>query len=170
MNVIEAIRTKRAVREYSDDSLPDDVARAILHAGRRAPSARNEQPWHFIAVRDRSSLRALAKAGPYIGHVARAAMAVAILTPPPQERETIMFDAGQAGAYMQLAAWDLGVVSCLGTIYESDRARALLRYPTNLHLSIVIAFGYLAAADSRLRPPKKGGRRSLAEVVHWEQW
>ncbi len=97
-------------------------------------------------------------------------MAVAILTPPPQDRETIMFDAGQAGAHMQLAAWELGVVSCLGSSYEPDRARALLRYPTNLHLSIVLAFGYPAAADSRPRPPKKDGRRSLADVVHWEQW
>ena len=81
-----------------------------------------------------------------------------------------MFDAGQAGAYMQLAAWELGVASCLGTIYEMDEARALLRFPADLHLHIVIAFGYPLAVDSRPRPPRKGGRRSLAEVVHWERW
>lgn len=170
MNVREAIRTKKAVRRYADEPLPDGVARSILHAGRRAQSARNVQPWHFIAVRDKATLEVLAKAGPYTGHVAEAAMAVAILTPPPEERESILFDAGQAAACMQLAAWDQGVVSCLGTLYEPERARALLGFPVELHLRFVIAFGYPLSGDSAHRAPRKGGRLPLAEVVHWERW
>ena len=170
MNVREAIRSKRAVRNYCDKPLPENVATAILHAGRRAQSARNAQPWHFIAVRDKATLHALAETGPYTKHVAQAAMVVAILTPSPQKQEIIMFDAGQAAAYMQLAAWDLGVVSCLGLVSELREARALLRFPTDLHLSTVIAFGYPLAIDNQPLPPRKGGRRALGDVVHWEQW
>ena len=168
MDVAEAIRTKRAVREYADRALGDETARAILHAGRRAQSARNGQPWHFIAVRERANLRALRKAGPYIDFVAHSAMSIVLLTPPPATSETILFDAGQAAAHMQLAAWELGVASCLGSIHEQESARAALGFPESLYARFVIAFGYPRHAD--VRPPRKGARRSLAEVVRWEHW
>ncbi len=170
MNVIEAIRSKRAVREYSDEPIAEDVAAAILHAGRRAQSAKNTQPWHFIAIRDRSVLRALAGTSPNVRHVAGSTLTVAIVTPPPSEKETILFDAGQAAAYMQLAAWELGVVSCLGTIYELQEARRILRIPPERHLHVVVAFGYPLDGAGTQRPARKGGRRSLAEVVHWNHW
>jgi nitroreductase len=168
MNVIEAIRTKRAVRQFQDKPLPDEVVAAILDAGRRAPSARNRQPWHFIAVRDKTILQALVDISPNAGHLAGAALGVAIVTPLPETSLTIMFDAGQAATYMQLAAWELGVASCLGSIHNGERARELLKCPADLHMLIVISFGYPLATASR--PPKKGGRRPLEEVAHWDQW
>jgi len=170
MNVREAIRSKRAVRHYAERPIPDDVARAILEAGRRAQSARNLQPWHFVAVRERATLEALARTGPYIEHVAHSAMSVAILTPPPERKASILFDAGQAAAYMQLAAWELGVASCLGSVYEPAQARAVLGFPDELHLRIVIAFGYPRPGETGRRPPRKGGRRPFEEVVRWERW
>ena len=59
MNVIEVIRTKRAVRKYRDEPLPEDIVHTILHAGRRAQSAKNDQLWHFLAIRSRATLWAL---------------------------------------------------------------------------------------------------------------
>ena len=50
MNVIEAIREKRAVRQFADKPLPKDVVETILWAGRRAQSSKNSQPWHFIVA------------------------------------------------------------------------------------------------------------------------
>jgi nitroreductase len=170
MNVIEAIRTKRAVRQFQDQPLPDEVVLAILDAGRRAQSSKNTQPWHFMAIRDRTILQQLASLGPFAGHLAGAALGVALLTPPPEERYTIMFDAGQAAAYLQLAAWDLGVASCLGSIYEAEQARAILGFPPELHLRMAISFGYALPSAGSPPPPKKGGRRALDEVVHWDQW
>ncbi len=99
-----------------------------------------------------------------------AAMAVAIVTPSPSENETIPFDAGQSAAYMQLAAWEYGVGSCLGTIYEPEQARALLGFPADLHLRFVIAFGYPRPEDTRPRAPRKGGRRRLSDDAHWDRW
>jgi nitroreductase len=170
MNVIEAIRTKRAVRQFQDQPLPDEVVLAILDAGRRAQSSKNTQPWHFMAIRDRTILQALAGLGPFAGHLAGAALGVAILTPPPEERYTIMFDAGQAAAYLQLAAWELGVASCLGSIYEPEQAQAILGFPPELHLRMAISFGYALPSAGAPPPPKKGGRRSVDEVVHWDKW
>lgn len=170
MNVTEAIRTQRAVRTYQPTPLADDVVRAILHAGRRAQSARNEQPWHFIAIRERATLESLAATSPNLAHIAGSALTVALVTPPPSQKGTILFDAGQAAACMQLAAWELGVVSCLGTVHELEKARVVLGLPDDLHLHLVVALGYPLPADAEPRPSRKGGRRRLDEVVHWDRW
>ena len=170
MDVAQAIRMKRAVRSFTPDPLPEQVLREILNAGRRAQSAKNRQAWHFLVIRDHDALAALAKLGTYAGHLAGAAAAVAILTPDPDERWSIMFDAGQAAAYMQLAAWELGVGSCPVTIYHPDEARKLLGFPADLHLRAVLSFGYPADTGELTAPPHPGGRKALTTVVSYERW
>jgi nitroreductase len=170
MNVSEAIRTKRAVRKFQDKPLPEDVIRAILNAGRRSQSSKNEQTWQFIAIRDKSILKSLSETGTYAGHLAGAALGVAILTPDPEGKFQIMFDAGQAAAYMQLLAWELGVGSCLASIYEAEKAREILGFPSEWHLRIALSFGYPLDEEKLSAPPKKGRRRALDEIVHWDKW
>src|SRR3989337_1778611 len=130
MDVAEETPLKRAVRAFADEPLSPDDVQAILNAGRRAQSSKNTQPWHFVAVQDRATLKTLAGLGGYSGHLAGAALGVVIVTPDPAQRWSILFDAGQAAAYMQLAAWERGIGSCLATLYESEVARSLLAIPT----------------------------------------
>jgi len=170
MNVADAIRLKRAVRKFRDQPLPDDVIHAILNAGRRSQSSKNEQGWHFIVIRDKSILKDLSETGTYAGHLAGAALGVAILTPNPEGKFQDLFDAGQAAAYMQLAAWELGVGSCLASIYDPELARQILGFPPEWHLRIALSFGYPLEEEKLSAAPKKGGRRSLEEVVHWDRW
>jgi nitroreductase len=170
MNVSEAIRTKRAIRKFQDEPLPEEVVRAILNAGRRSQSSKNEQAWQFIAIRDRSILKALSVCGQWAGHLAGAALGVAILTPEPTAKFQTMFDAGQAAAFMQLAAWELGVGSVPASIYEPEKARQILEFPPDWHLRIALSFGYPADEVKVTEAPKRGGRRSLQEVVHWDRW
>ncbi|HLB47641.1 MAG TPA: nitroreductase family protein [Anaerolineales bacterium] len=170
MDVHEAIRTQRAVRQFADTPIPDEVVLQIVNAGRRAQSAKNMQPWHFIALRDKNRLKKLSECGTYAQHLAGAALGIAIITVHPDTRWSIMFDAGQAAAYMQLEAWELGVGSCMATIYEPDKARELLGFPEDLHLRAAISFGYPAEESKLTEPPKRGGRNTLGEVLHWERW
>jgi nitroreductase len=170
MNVSDAIRTKRAIRKFQDQPLPEDVLLTILNAGRRSQSSKNQQAWQFIAVRDKSTLQALSECGPWAGHLAGAAVAIAILTPDPTARFQTMFDAGQAAAYMQLAAWELGIGSVPASIYEAEKARAILEFPPEWHLRIALSFGYPLEKDKLAAAPKKGGRMPLEEVLHWEKW
>lgn len=170
MNVSEAIRTKRAVRQFTDQPLPPNVMTAILNAGRRSQSSKNTQPWHFIAITDKAVLKALSECGTWAGHLAGAAMGVAILTPDPSEKFQTMFDAGQAAAFMQLAGWELGVGSCPASIYEPEKARQVLGFPPEWHLRIALSFGYPADSSVITAPPKKGGRVAFEEIVHWNQW
>jgi len=104
------------------------------------------------------------------GHLAGAALGVAILTPDPEGKFQIMFDAGQAAAFMQLAAWELGVGSVPASIYEPEKARAILGFPAEFHLRIALSFGYPLEEEKISAAPKKGGRRSLEEIVHWDKW
>lgn len=170
MNISDAIRTKRAIRKFQDRPLPDDVIKTILNAGRRSQSSKNEQTWQFIAIRDKSVLKELSECGTWAGHLAGAALGVAILTPDPEGKFQIMFDAGQAAAFMQLAAWELGVGSVPASIYEAEKARPILGFPAEWHLRIALSFGYPEDEEKLAAAPKKGGRRSLDEVVHWDRW
>ncbi|MFO7944029.1 MAG: nitroreductase family protein [Anaerolineales bacterium] len=170
MQVSQAIQTKNATRVFKQKPLPEDAVKSILDAGRRAQSAKNTQPWDFIAVQDRERLQDLSRCGTYAGHLAGAALGVTIVTPPFAQRFSIMFDAGQAAAYMQLAAWELGIGSVPATIYERDKARAILAYPAEKKCYIALSFGYPENEDALTRPPQKGGRHAFRETVHWETW
>jgi nitroreductase len=170
VKVIDAISSKRAIRKFKSTSLPDDVVETILNAGRRAQSSKNSQPWEFIAIRDRDILLELSKCGEWAGHIAGAELAVALLSPDPMAKFQTMFDIGQSAAYMQLAAWELGVGSCPASIYEPEKARQILGFPANLHLRIVLSFGYPLNDDELTATPRKGGRKPLEETVHWEKW
>ncbi len=165
MNVTDAVRTFRAVRQFTDQPLPDDVTRAILNAGRRAQSSKNTQPWLFVAVRERETLRQLSKCGTYAGHLAGAALGVVLVA----TSET-PYDLGQATAYMQLQAWELGVGSCIATIYDPDQAKAILGIPADHYVRYALSFGYPAPDDRRPAGLVKGGRHAFEEVVHWEHF
>jgi len=170
MNISEAIRLKRAVRQFKPEPLPADTVHAILNAGRRSQSSKNTQPWHFIAVQDRAVLKALSECGEWAGHLAGAALGVALVHSDPGEKFQTMFDIGQCAAYMQLAAWELGVGSCLASIYEPDKARQILGFPPELHLRIALSFGYPLEGEKLVAAPRKGGRRDFDEIVYWDRW
>jgi nitroreductase len=170
MNVLDAIRTKRAVRNFSEKPISDENIQRILNAGRRSQSSKNTQPWHFIAITDKATLKEFSECGTWANHLAGAALGVAILTPDPSEKFQTMFDAGQAAAFMQLAAWELGIGSCPASIYETEKARAILGFPQELHLRIALSFGYPLNEGELSAPPKKGGRKKFNEVVHWNKW
>ncbi|GHO48171.1 nitroreductase family protein [Ktedonospora formicarum] len=165
-HVAELIRTQRATRQYSQREVPEEDIRTILNAGRRAQSSRNLQRWYFIVVRDRERLRRLAEGGKYAEHVRDAAFAIALVTSDGGSAE---FDLGQAAAYLQLAAWDLGIGSCVTSMHYPEKAREALGVPADQNLNVVLSFGYPAPREN-VQPPKKNGRKPFDEVVRWESW
>jgi nitroreductase len=172
MEVGDAIRTQRAVRRFRDEPLADDDLRAILDAGRRAGSSKNLQRWHFIVVRDRATLTALAQVGDFAGHLAGGAAAIALVTPDPATGEplSVMWDLGRAAQNMSLAAWGRGVGSVPATVYDQELCRSILGYPPDRHCEYLLNFGYPANPEAMTRPLRKGGRRSVEDVVFYERW
>src|SRR5437764_11839832 len=108
MEVFDAVRTALAIRSYKETPVPADTVRRIVEAGWLSGSAMNGQPWHFIVVDDRDTLRHLgsvARTGPYISQ-APLAIVVAI-----QNTKFAVADASRAIQSMILTAWSEGVGS-----------------------------------------------------------
>ena len=173
MTVWDAVIHKRAIRRFVDRPLDTRHLERILDAGRRAGSSKNSQRWSFIAIEDRATLRELADAGPYAGHLAGAAAAIALVTPDPKTVDaplSVMWDLGQAAQNMMLVAWELGIGSVPATVYEHDLARRLLGYPEDHHCEYLLSFGYPADPAILTRSNKAGGRQALTDIVHDERW
>jgi nitroreductase len=165
MDVIEAIRTRRAVRLFSTEPVPDDIIHTIIEAGGRSQSSKNTQPWQFILVRNRDTLQQLSKSGDFANHLAGANFAVVFVGEAQHQWNS--FDLGQSAAQMQLAAWDLGVGSCIAAVYRVDEARELLGIPADKNFFCVISFGYPSPDH---KPLKMGGRKPVDDIVHQEKW
>lgn len=173
MDVWQAVRSKRMVRRFEARPLDPAHLERILDAGRHAGSSKNLQRWDFVVVEDRGRLAELAEVGRFAGHVAGAAVAVALVVPDPRAPDatlSIVWDLGVAAENMMLTAWELGIGTCPATVYDHELARRLLGYPEDRACEYVISFGYPARPEDLIRPPKAGGRRSLDEVVHRGTW
>lgn len=171
--VWSAISSRRVVRRFAQRPLSPEHLERILRAGRRANSSKNQQRWAFIVCRERDLLVELGTIGPWAGHLAGAAVAVALVTPDPGRADaplSVMFDLGMAADSMILAAWELGIGSAPATVYEHGLARRLLGYPEDRHCEFLLSFGYPADPDDLVRPLKSGGRLPLEELVHEERW
>ena len=165
--VYDTVRAKRAVRDFRDEPLPEHVVERIVNAGRLSGSAKNMQPWHFVAVQRRETLQALAACGQFAGHLAGAALGIALVTPDPFYRLTVPFDLGRATQNMMLAAWAHGVGSVMAYFHQHEKAAQALGLPEGYEARWAISFGYPHEAQDA---PDSGGRRPFEDVVHWEKW
>ena len=78
MDAMEAILTRRSVRKYTSEPIPDSVIDDLLKAAMFAPSAGNEQPWHFVVIKDRDVLDKIPDIHPYASMVYMAPVAIVV--------------------------------------------------------------------------------------------
>lgn len=171
--VWDAVRSRRMIRKFADRPIEPEHLERILRAARRANSSKNSQQWAFIVCQDRDHLRDLSVVGPWAGHLAGAAVGIALVSPDPETAQaplSVFFDLGQAADSMMLVAWELGVGSALVTVYEHDLAQRLLGFPDGQHCEFMLSFGYPADPTDLTRPLKAGGRLPLDDLVHLECW
>jgi nitroreductase len=169
MQTWDAIRARRNVRQYSDQPIATEDLERILEAGRLAPSSQNWQPWHFVVVTGREELTELAKAWERGGrHIARSAATIALVAAEPEDQrhhDWLLYDFGQATAFMMLAAADLGIGSGHSAVRDQQQAQRVLGFPDGYLAVYLIGLGYPAG-----RPLRKPNRRPFDEVVHWNYW
>jgi len=160
VEVFEAVRTVLAVRKYQDKAVPPDVVRRIVEAGRLTGSSMNGQPWQFIVVEDRETLRqlgALARTGPYI---AQAPLAIVVVI---ENSKFSVSDASRAIQSMILTAWSEGIGSNWVGFFGLDDVKSLLGIPKDLDVLAIVPFGYPVRATGK----GKKRRKSFEEVVHY---
>ena len=159
MEVFDAVRTVLAVRNYQDKPVPPDIVRRIVEAGRLTASSMNGQPWHFIVVENRDTIRqlgTLAQTGPY---VAQAPVAVVVAI---EETKFAVSDASRAIQSMILTAWSEGLGSNWVGFHGLTEVKSLLGIPDDLDVLAILPFGYPAQAIGR----GKKQRKPLSEVAH----
>ncbi len=108
METFEAIRTVLAVRRFKETPIPEPVVRHIVEAGHLSISSMNGQPWHFLIVQDKETLRQLgrlARTGPYI---AQAPLAIIV---GMEQIPCAVSDASRAIQSMILTVWSQGIGS-----------------------------------------------------------
>jgi nitroreductase len=163
MSVLECVRGRIETREFKSDPVPEAVLQKILEAGRWSPSQRNRQPWHFIVVQERETLKqlgAMAPSGPYL---ADAPLAIAVAT---EGARVPLVDGTRAISSMQLAAWEEGLGSCWVGGVDRDAVKRLLGIPEACELITVLPFGYPTDAAKRLRKRRK----PLEQMAHRERY
>ena len=163
MEVFESIRTLLAVRRYLDRPVPEAIIRKILEAGRLTGSAMNLQPWQFIVIEDRETLRrlgALARSGPYI---AAAPLAIVVAV---EKTGYAVSDASRAIHSMLLVAWSEGVGSNWVGFGGLEKVNALLGIPGELDVLAILPFGYPAERIGR----GKKNRKPLRAIAHRERY
>lgn len=163
MEVFDAVRTVLAVREYQDRPLPPDAVRRIVEAGRLTASAMNAQPWHFIVVEERETIRQLARLAPTGPYVAGAPLVIVVAI---EDSRFAVSDASRAVQSMMLTAWSEGIGSNWVGFHGLDGMKALLGIPDAIEVLAILPFGY--PAQARGRGKKK--RKALSEVAHRERF
>lgn len=168
-DVFMNIYTRRAVRDYKPNDVPDDILRELIKAGTYAPSAVNKQPWRFVVIKNRDTIARLSDRAkklwlddaektddpdinrlmgamrlPDFNIFYNAPVVILIFTAPDAMRPE--YDCALAAGNMMLAARSLGIGSCwvgLAMPLGSDEAtRDSLKVPSGHRLMAPLIFGY----------------------------
>ena len=165
MDVHEALRTRRTVREFKPDPVTDESLGRLLSAARWSPSSRNQQPWRLVVVREHDTLARLGEIARTGGFLARAPMAIAIAM---ENADQPHMDAGRTLQQMELMAWSEGMGTCFVTLTPEQNAdvKQLLGIPDGVDLITVLPFGYRRDDFQGRGVP----RRPMSEFVHTERY
>ncbi len=148
MNAIDAILSRRSVRDFTSQDVPDELVELLLRAAMRAPSAGNEQPWQFVVVRDRSILDSVPSFSPYAAMCTKAPMAIVVCGDTSLEKFNGFWvqDCCAALQNLLLAAHAVGLGAVWTAIYPDQQrvagARKAFGLPDHIIPLAVVPVGY----------------------------
>ena len=170
MDAIEAILSRRSIRKYKKEALPKELIDELLKAGMNAPSAHNEQPWHFIVIQDRKVLNEIPKFHPYSGMLREAPAAIVVcadLRLAEDDKVWWVQDCSAATENILIAAQAKGLGAVwLGVYPKEDRVegvKALLALPQDIIPLSIISIGYPA-----VKKPYES--RYQTSRIHYDHW
>jgi nitroreductase len=170
--MIETIMTRTSIRAYEERPVEDEKVETLLRAAMAAPSACNKQPWRFVVIKNRQTLKNLAEQFSNMPMVGDAALAIVVCgdmnhTMPEEGQTYWIQDAAAATENILLAAHAIGLGAVWCGIYpRMERVaslKGLLGMPDNIVPFSVIPMGYPAES----RAPKDKWNPGN---VHYEVW
>ena len=174
MDLLQVMMNRRSVRKYTGEPVPEEKLERILQAGLVSASGRRRQPWEFILVKEKDTLRSLSKCrehGPSMIEGADCAIGVAA-----DEEKTDVWteDWSLAMANMHLMADSLGVGSCWVQVRlreapdgrsAEEYIRELLAIPEKYKVEAILSLGIPAE-----HPEPHTAEELLKEKVHSEKF
>lgn len=160
-------RSRHSIRKYSDRPIEKNKQQQLKEILLRSPSSKNKKPWRFYFVNDREKLQKLSVAKRHASYIADAALAVVIAAEKGRS-DVWVEDCSIAGAYLHIAAHQLGLASCWTQIRRrfhndetaaDDYVRQVLSIETEDEILAIIAIGY--PAESKAEIP--------AENLSWDK-
>lgn len=161
MDTFEAIRKRRSVRAYTEETIPREDLEKIVDAGRLAATGSNRQPWDFVVVTERETIDQLSAASKWLD---QAAAVIAVVMDP--DSRWWVEDGAAAVENMLLAATALGYGSCWlegYTLRNEEAFKTLLGIPAERQLLTLVPVGVPVEWPTR-------EKKSLEEVLHWERY
>lgn len=167
MNALDAIKSRRSIRAFSDKPIAKDILRSLVDAARLAATARNIQPWEFVVVTDRNIMKKIGEIAETGRFIAEAASCIAVYC---QDTKYYLEDGCAATENILIAAAAQGLGSCWVAgdkkPYCAQISR-LLNAPATYKLVSLIALGYPSSPDTTSKMIPK---RKLDELIHWERF
>ncbi len=163
MDTLDAIRTRRSIRKYLDQPVPEELIQKLLAAAMQAPSARNQQPWQFVVIDDRAILAEIPKFMPNAGMAGSAVLAILVCGDLDLEESEgyWVVDCAAAVENMLLAAHALGLGAVWCGVYPREQRmeglRRLIGLPENVLAHSLVVVGYPAEQvppQDRYRPER----------------
>jgi nitroreductase len=165
MDALEAIKSRRVQRAFAQRPVEPDKLSQIVSAGRHAMSARNLQPWQFIVIQNRDTLRevgALCSTGKFI---ADAPSAIVVLKDTSNARWADV-DCAQAVQNMATAGCALGLGTCWVGNFDAAKLAQMLGLPDGWAIFTILPFGYPDPSN----PPQTRPLKPRSEMVHYERY
>jgi nitroreductase len=169
MDAIQAVMTRRSIRSYKQEDVPEDMVQKLLQAAMNAPSAGNEQPWHFIVIREKAILDAIPAFHPYSKMLKQAALGIVVCGDLSLEvyKGFWVQDCSAATQNMLIAAHGLGLGAVwLGIVPLEERMagmKRLLSLPDHIIAFSLVSIGWPAEQ-------KAPAIRYRQERVHYDKW
>ncbi|MCF8008621.1 MAG: nitroreductase family protein [Halanaerobiales bacterium] len=167
--MVDIIKKRRSIRSYKSKSVSDNDINKLLNAAMLAPSAGNEQPWHFIVIDDEKILNDIPKIHPYskmITQVNKAILVCADLNQTKYEGFWVQ-DCAAATQNILLKAVDLGLGTVWLGIYSNEdivaKFKNLFKLPSEIIPFSLIPVGY--PAENKEAPD-----RYIKSRVHKNKW
>lgn len=168
MEFAEVLKTRRSVRAYKPDPIPDEVLRRILDYTRLAPSANNVQPWHFVVIRDAVKRKEIAKLAAGQSFVGEAPIIIACCGKRYTDRYSwindnmYLVDCTIAIDHLTLAARNEGLGTCWIGAFDHEGIKRAVDIPAGYDVIMLIPVGY-PASEGAFR--ETGSRHLLEKIV-----
>jgi nitroreductase len=166
MDFLNLVKKRRSIRKYKPDPVPKEDIEYILEAARQAPSWTNRQCWRYIIVSDEATRRKITTRD----WAAKAPVIIVGCGDPTKAgnidgRPYYMLDMGISMEHLILAATEKGLGTCwIGGQFDEKVVREALGIPDSHRVVALTPLGYPDES------PAAKDRKSLAEMVTWENW